>query len=109
MFSYNNKAVNLLAGIIESERDAALESTLGAEWQSVLEQHTGGSGEEEIFVREYSPIVAFYGDGYLGQTLLVVPDHGIMAVRQVPGGEGYNTETDGFPDFKRLVLGLAER
>ena len=51
-------------------------------------------------------IVAYYGDGYLGQTLMVVPSQRLVAVRQVRGGTKYNAETDGFGEFKDLVLKL---
>ncbi len=48
--------------------------------------------------------MAYYGDGYLGQTLLVVPEHRVVAVRQVANGPDYNSATDGFEEFKALVL-----
>ena len=51
-------------------------------------------------------IVAWYGDGYLGQTLMIVPSQRLVAVRQVRGGPKYNADTDGFGEFKNLVLTL---
>jgi len=53
-------------------------------------------------------VVAYYGDGYLGQTLLIVPEHNIVAVRQVAQSNEYNSETDGFSEFKKLVLKLVK-
>lgn len=50
--------------------------------------------------------VAYYGDGYLGQTLMIMPESGIVAVRQVAQDRKYNPETDGFSDFKKMVLKL---
>ncbi len=54
--------------------------------------------------------VGVRADGWLGQHLVVLPEHGIVAVRQrgaVPGHWYYGAEhTDGMGDFPRLVLRL---
>jgi CubicO group peptidase (beta-lactamase class C family) len=59
--------------------------------------------------RENGAIVAYYGDGYLGQTLMVIPEHDVVAVRQVAGSEDYDPEADGFGDFKERVLQLIRK
>ena len=64
------------------------------------------TGIDPVFRRQYGEIVAYYGDGYLGQTLVVIPQHRIVAVRQVERDDDYDAETDLFPDFKKLVLNL---
>ena len=51
-------------------------------------------------------IRAYYGDGYLGQTLMIIPEHNIVAVRQVAPSSNYNSKTDGFAEFKNMVLQL---
>src|SRR5690606_23252471 len=49
---------------------------------------------------------AYYGDGYLGQYLVVVPETRIVAVRQVRGGDDYDEATDGFRDFVSRIAAL---
>lgn len=88
-----------------TQRDAAVEAALGADWQTILADQVG-TDANSLFRREYGPIVAYYGDGYLGQTLMVIPEHGIVAVRLVEGGDEYDPATDGFSEFKAHVLRL---
>ena len=89
-----------------TDLDAALEGALGPGWREALVGLFQGADADDVFRREYDDFVAFYGDGYLGQTLMIVPAHKIVAVRQVRGDNEYDTETDGFIEFKRLVLNL---
>lgn len=56
---------------------------------------------------EPGPIQAFHAEGYLGQYLVVVPEHRLVAVRMYEGSGGDKLdEADGFPAFEDLVLGL---
>ena len=64
------------------------------------------AGVRSVFRHEYDDIVAYYGTGYLGQTLMVVPEHRVVAVRQVKNSRDYDAQTDGLMDFKELVLRL---
>jgi len=167
-FSYNNKAVNLLAGIIKKASGQRMDlfftsqffSPMGIDQYQWYFDESGnphamaglrllardlakfgqlivnkGIWEEQNLVsKEYletmlaqgqpynsrfgllwwrlldknNNISAYYGDGYLGQTLMVIPRHGIVAVRQVAQSNKYNSETDGFREFKRIVLQLVE-
>ena len=165
-FSYNNKAVNLLAGIIKKTSGQRMDQYFAnvffnpmgidlyqwyfdksgnphamaglklyardlAKFGQLVINNGAWKGQQfiskeyiEIMLDQGQPydprfgllwwrlldknenITAYYGDGYLGQTLMVVPDHGIVAVRQVAKSKEYNPDTDGFNEFKRMVLAL---
>lgn len=165
-FSYNNKAVNLLAGIIKKASGQRMDQFFASEFFNPMgieryrwyfdesgNPHAmaglrllaedlvkfgqliitkGVWGDQRFISKEYietmldqgqpydprfgllwwrlldenNNIKAYYGDGYLGQTLMVIPEHGIVAVRQVSQSNEYNPETDGFSEFKRMVLQL---
>jgi hypothetical protein len=59
-----------------------------------------------------APMVAYYADGYLGQYLVVIPKHRLVAVRQlrVPAGETNASKAapkvDSFGDFVDMVRAL---
>jgi CubicO group peptidase (beta-lactamase class C family) len=100
-----------LAGRTFTTRDdvhAAFEEVWGPRWREVHAERFQSFGVNPVFRVEHDDIAAYYGDGYLGQTLLVVPEHGLVAVRQVRGGRDYNAETDGFEEFKELALELVQ-
>lgn len=86
--------------------DAAVAAQLGDDWRSVINPDDPDSGAIDLVRREDSEFHAFYADGYLGQTLMVVPDRGIVAVRQVANSATYDPDTDLFLAFKELVLQL---
>jgi CubicO group peptidase (beta-lactamase class C family) len=87
-----------------ADRNEAMKRAFGEDWEKVLDERFQGTGIEPVFRREYGDIVAYYGDGYLGQTLMVIPEKRVVAVRQVRGDQEYDPETDGFGNFKELVL-----
>lgn len=165
-FSYNNKAVNLLAGIINQASGQRMDQFFASEFFNPMgiEQYrwyfdksgnphamaglrlfvedlakfgqliiNNGTWEGKHLISENyikamldqgqpydsrfgllwwrllddnENAIAYYGDGYLGQTLMIVPEYGIVAVRQVAQSNEYNPETDGFSEFKRMVLQL---
>jgi len=166
-FSYNNKAVNLLAGIIHvasgqrmdqffvedffrvmditryqwhfdqsgnphamaglrlQARDLAKFGQLvlnRGQWDghklvdpeylnemlSQSQPHVQGVGLLWWMFKDRGEPVAFFGDGYLGQTLMIIPDHNLIAVRQVARSDEYDPETDGFTDFKSRVVELVK-
>lgn len=82
----------------------AYEEVFGPGWQDVIAERFQRPGVSTVFRIEYDDVVGYYGDGYLGQTLMIVPEQKIVAIRQVANGPGYDHETDGFEDFKDLVL-----
>lgn len=165
-FSYNNKAVNLLAGIIKKATGQRMDQFFASKFFNpmgieqyqwyfdesgnphamaglrLLAQDLAKFGQlilnngvwegEQLVSKEYigtmldqgqpydarfgllwwrlldenDNIAAYYGDGYLGQTLMVVPEYGIVAVRQVARSNDYNPSNDGFREFKKMVLQL---
>ena len=88
-------------------RDAALGAALGDGWREARAAVRDEHGLTGIFRLEHGPVEAYYGEGYLGQFVVVVPSAGLVAVRQIEGGEGYDPATDTFGDFPRHVLALA--
>jgi len=165
-FSYNNKAVNLLAGIIEKASGQRMDLFFASEvfgpmgidihqWYFDESGNPHAMAGLKLFARDLAkfgqlvlakgvwdgqPLVSpeyidamldqgqpydarfgwlwwrlldddgnvagYYGDGYLGQTLMVVPEHNLVAVRQVARSDEYDAETDGFRDFRNMVLQL---
>ena len=61
-----------------------------------------------IYSDENSEPIAYGGNGYLGQYLLIVPEYALVAVRQVAQSDDYDPETDGFREFTSLVLKLVD-
>lgn len=88
------------------ERTAALKEIFGDDWQQLVMKRFPVQSFDPIFRREYDDIIAYYGDGYLGQTLMIIPEHRVVAVRQIRGSKQYDAKTDGFDNFKQLVIDL---
>lgn len=98
-----------LIGRVFAERqtaDAAIAALLGDDWRSSIIPDDPDSGTTDLIRREDSEFHAFYADGYLGQTLMVVPERGIVAVRQIANSDTYDSDTDLFLAFKELLLQL---
>ncbi len=89
------------------DRNAAKNDLFGENWSEIQDQYFKPAGFDHIFHHEYGEIKAWYADGYLGQYMVVVPDAGIVAVRQIANFDGYNSERDGFKHFRELVIDLA--
>ncbi len=79
----------------------------GEDWQNILSKAMENKNVP-FYKKKMGEIEGYYANGYLGQTLLVVPKSNIVAVRQVKSSKNYNNETDGFNDFMPLVLQLAK-
>lgn len=75
---------------------------------SESQPHVPGVGLLWWIFKDQGEPVAYFGQGYLGQFLLVVPEHNLVAVRQVAQSDSYDPETDGFREFKRLVLNAVD-
>lgn len=86
----------------------ALIAALGPEgevrWQSDFAAK--GVRMSKIFHLEVGPIVAFEGNGYLGQYLVIVPSANLIAVRQIAPRDDYEPSM-GYGDFHDRVLVLA--
>lgn len=83
---------------------AVFRQVFGPRWREEHAERFQRIGINTVFRVEHGDVTAYYGDGYLGQTLMVIPGHGVVAVRQVANGSDYDSATDGFEDFKKLVL-----
>lgn len=88
------------------QRDQAVQDVLGSDWQNIIEIKFGS--KNKLFRTEYGEFVGFYCEGYLGQWLVVVPKHKIVAVRMVGSSDSYDPKTDAFDDFCDRVLRLVE-
>ncbi len=81
-----------------------MELLLGETWGNQLdENNVGGKYSSK---RIYSDdIVAYYADGFRGNYLVVIPEKEIVAVR-CADPNGFNYQTDFFPDFVELTSKL---
>ncbi len=81
-----------------------LEKLLGENWGTVLDKNL--PPEVASSKRVYGEqITAYYANGYRGNFLVILPEQKIVAVR-CADHDGFNYETDFFPDFVRLVSQL---
>ena len=85
---------------------SAMERALGADWQRVRAEAITARGAS-LWRTETGPVIGYRADGYLGQYVVVYPAKGLVAVRMVRGGAGYDARTDGFVEFQELVRRLA--
>jgi len=88
------------------DRNAAKTDLFGENWSEIRDKYFIPAGFDQIFHHEYGDIKAWYADGYLGQYMVVVPDAGIVAVRQIANFDSYNFDRDGFNNFRNLVIDL---
>jgi CubicO group peptidase (beta-lactamase class C family) len=61
---------------------------------------------DNFFKVERGEPIGFNANGYLGQSILVFPESGIVAVRMIENSAKYEEKTDGFREFERLVRAL---
>jgi len=59
-----------------------------------------------FLMEDEGAVTGYRHDGYLGQYLLILPDHELVATRMVSQGKGYNPQTDGMYDFYQRVQAL---
>lgn len=88
------------------ERNRALVELFGEEWSKIRRREFRSRGLRHIFEPRHDEIVAYYADGFLGQYLVVVPEAGLVAVRQIANSENYDPETDAFVHFRNMVVDL---
>lgn len=89
------------------EQTKPLAEIFGSDWQNILTKQLANKNVP-FYKKRLGEIEGYYANGYLGQTLLIVPKANIVAVRQIKNSKNYNPETDGFNDFMSLVLQLAK-
>ncbi|AVP96062.1 6-aminohexanoate hydrolase [Ahniella affigens] len=83
---------------------AALGQDGEARWQSAFAAK--GVRMSKVFHLNVGPIVAYEGNGYLGQYLVIVPKADLIAVRQIASRDDYQPSM-GYEDFHDRVLVLA--
>ncbi len=89
------------------EYNKALESALGSNWPEAVNKELGGKSIQ-LPNRITGDIVGHYAEGFLGQYLVLLPRHNVVAVRLVRRSKEYNHKTDVFEDFKDIVRSLVE-
>jgi CubicO group peptidase (beta-lactamase class C family) len=99
-----------LKGVVFSNRQEynnALERMLGSRWSDVVNNELGSKGVQ-LSRKITGDIIGYYAEGYLGQYMVIIPQHKLVAVRLVRRSERYNFNTDGFEDFIDIVRSLVE-
>jgi CubicO group peptidase (beta-lactamase class C family) len=89
------------------EYNGGLEKALGSNWHEAVHKEVGVKGLQ-LPNRITGDIVGYYAEGFLGQHLVLLPRHNLVAVRLVRRSKGYNYHTDQFEDFKDVVRALVE-
>ncbi|MFC4727232.1 serine hydrolase domain-containing protein [Coralloluteibacterium thermophilus] len=91
---------------------AALQTHIGgSDWTARYEEEVSGRGFRfrDIFSSSRGEVVAYRAVGYLGQTIVVVPEKRLVAVRQIVNRrEAHVSPHDDYPGFTADVLALAE-
>jgi len=87
-----------------------LAERLGPSWQQRYAAEITGRGLKlgDIFDIDRGPVAAYAANGYLGQHLVIVPDKGVVAVRQIQRRESHSAPLDDYAAFPMDVLRLAE-
>lgn len=89
------------------EFNEALGKAIGGDWSEVVHKEVGAKGLQ-LPNRITGEIVGYYAEGFLGQHLVILPGHNLVAVRLVRRSKGYNYSTDQFEDFRDVVRSLVE-
>lgn len=81
--------------------------TFGRGWGSWFLKELAPYGLE-IGRKEAGAQLGFMGMGYLGQYLVIYPQHDLVGVRMIEEFEGYSWDTDEFNQFPELLRKLAQ-
>jgi CubicO group peptidase (beta-lactamase class C family) len=81
-------------------------NSLAAFWNVVPETLHRYFNRVVLYQPEIAGLEAFYGDGYLGQYVVVLPEHRLVAVRMLEGFDGAEQPQYRFDDFMTRVLEL---
>lgn len=103
------KKIKPMKGILyETKYDfyTALEKVLGKDWNKVLNDvlPSDVSSSNRIYSDK---ITAYYADGFRGNYLVIVPETKTVAIR-CADFDGFNYETDFFPNFVNMVSKLGQ-
>lgn len=95
-----------------AEMRAAVRTALGPDLGLLMQQvQEHGLSPEALFGRTSGPIVAYEGNGWHGEYLVVIPRARIVAVRQVGDRPEADQDTGwpyGYDDFTKRVIALAQ-
>jgi CubicO group peptidase (beta-lactamase class C family) len=84
-----------------------LNEVYGKDFNTILQQKLVPYGLT-IGRKQTDGIEGYAGIGYLGQYLIIYPDHNLIAIRGINQYEGYDWDTDEIPKFPELVKALVE-
>lgn len=87
------------------ELTAALGSDGDETWQT--KAVAKGVRMSQVFHLQIGPVVAYEGNGYLGQYLVIVPDADLIGVRQIAPRDDYHSSMS-YEDFRDRMLVLAK-
>lgn len=84
-----------------------------AAFGDVLDERTGESilrffGRAKLYDAAIQRLEAFYATGFLGQWLVVIPEHRLVAVRMLEWFSGAEQGGSDFPEFHSLVSALVQ-
>lgn len=89
----------------DNEYIAALQRAFGADYITPLREALAPHSIA-LSSKEYEDLVGFRAAGRLGQYVVIYPDVELVAVRMIAWSEAYDSATDRFKDFPRLVRDL---
>lgn len=87
---------------------AKMREVLGPGGPSMIQQALDGK-DVTLADKTYGKVIGYRAEGYLGQYIIILPEHELVAVRMIANSPKYNPQTDGFMDFERLVRDLVPR
>jgi CubicO group peptidase (beta-lactamase class C family) len=73
---------------------------------AVFHKELVSRGIENLFIADVDGVAGYYGDGDLGQYLIVLPDRNMVVVRQIKYSESFVPGRDSFPQLLDMVLNL---
>ena len=89
---------------------AGLVKVLGPQAHAIVNEQlvSRGIGPGRLFKVDYGPVVAWNGNGDGGQYVVIVPQAGLVAVRQINAEGDQESPGEGYDDFITGVIALAE-
>lgn len=96
-----------IRGSYDSRDDVAtaLSEVFGSNWMDIVLPETRANGLSMVRRESSEETIAWYGEGYLGQYLVVAPESRIVAVRMLEHFEGAGPEHS-YQSFRQRVLAL---
>lgn len=86
---------------------AKMREVFGPGGPSMIQQALDGK-DVTLADKTYGNVIGYRAEGYLGQYIIILPEHELVAIRMIANSPEYNPQTDGFMDFERLVRSLVQ-